>query len=91
MADLESVPNELKTFIFEMLSVTNLHSVTTVSRTLTAAVEPKLYRDINTNCSEQIPNHVHDSIKRTNIVALCRTLLGRTDLARHIKTIGTCS
>jgi hypothetical protein len=38
MTDLESVPNELKTFIFEMLPVTDLRSLATVSRTLNAAV-----------------------------------------------------
>ena len=62
MANLESLPNELKTFVLEMLPTTNLHHLAAISRALNAAVTPALYRAINVSCSDKIPNHVHDSI-----------------------------
>jgi len=62
MANLESLSNGLKTFVFEMLPTTNLYHLAAVFRTLNAAVTPALYRAINISCSDKIPNHVHDSI-----------------------------
>jgi hypothetical protein len=94
MASLDSIPNELKDHIINDLSFADKLALIKTSRSLHAAALPALYRDISVHSYYRNPNSLNSlSIpKRFNTtIILCRTLVERPDLAKHVRTLEACN
>jgi hypothetical protein len=93
MASLDSIPNELKDHVINDLSFADKLALIKTSRSLHAAAIPALYRDISVHSYYKDPNSLNSlSItKRFNTTRiLCRTLVERPDLAKHVQTFEAC-
>lgn len=91
MADLESLPVELSALIFESLSVADAYNVAKTCRRLYIAAVPCLYHDIDVNGGELAIDCKKKSAGPAKLIALCRTLVERPNLARHVRTFETCN
>jgi len=89
MACLESLPVELKTIIFHKLAIADKHSVVRTCRSLCVAALPCLYYAIDANGGDIGLVCERKDVGRANIIALCRTLIERPDLAKHVRILET--
>ena len=87
---METIPTELIDLIVEAVPFHDLHSLALTCRRLLKCSIPALYNTIviNTSGSASSPALGNDNARRREKVKnLCRTIVERPDLAKHIKTL----
>jgi hypothetical protein len=88
MSALEAVPTELIDLIVDAVSIADLHSLALTCKRLHKSSTPALYNTVVINVLRDGTANVESSyrVQRNDVKNLCRTVLERPDLAKHIKT-----